>query len=51
VSTALGDLEGIRVFVEGDVWAITTREEFDIAYGLASENINFIFYAFLTGKW
>ena len=42
VSTALGDLEGIRVFVEGEVGPITTREEFELPTGLASENINFI---------
>ncbi len=47
VSTALGDLEGIRVFVEGDVGPITTREEFELPTGLASENINFIPTAFL----
>ena len=42
VSTALGDLEGIRVFVEGEVGPITTREEFELPTGLASENINII---------
>jgi hypothetical protein len=47
VSTALGDLEGIRVFVEGEVGPITTREEFELPTGLASENINFIPSAFL----
>ncbi|SHF41396.1 hypothetical protein SAMN03080594_10443 [Arenibacter palladensis] len=40
VSTALGDLEGIRVYVEGG-------EEFELPTGLASENINFIPSAFL----
>ena len=47
VSTALGDLEGIRVFVEGEVGPLTTREEFELPTGLASENINFIPTAFL----
>jgi hypothetical protein len=47
VSTALGDLEGIDVFVEGQVLGVTTREEFELPTGLASENINFIPTAFL----
>ncbi|MCM4151442.1 hypothetical protein DHD05_07565 [Arenibacter sp. N53] len=48
VSTALGDLEGIRVFVEGELApGVTTREEFELPTGLASENINFIPTAFL----
>jgi len=42
VSTALGDLQGIRVFVEGEIGPITTSEEFELPTGLASENINFI---------
>lgn len=42
VSTALGDLQGINVFVEGEIGPITTREEFELPTGLASENINFI---------
>jgi len=40
VSTALGDLEGIRVFVEDENGLL--REEFDLPPGLASEDINFI---------
>ena len=47
VSTALGDLEGINVFVEADVLGVPTREEFELPTGLASENINFIPSAFL----
>ncbi|MCK0189375.1 DUF6588 family protein [Arenibacter sp. F20364] len=48
VSTALGDLEGIDVFVEGELApGVTTREEFELPTGLASENINFIPSAFL----
>tara|TARA_R110000868_G_scaffold21614_6_gene89542 strand:+ start:39805 stop:40806 length:1002 start_codon:yes stop_codon:yes gene_type:complete len=43
VSTALGDLEGIGVFVEGGV----ASDEFELPTGLASENINFIPTAFL----
>ncbi|MCM4169592.1 hypothetical protein KCTC52924_00373 [Arenibacter antarcticus] len=42
VSTALGDLEGIGVYVEGEVLGLPTRENFDLPTGLASEGINFI---------
>jgi hypothetical protein len=43
VSTALGDIEGVRVFVEAEVApGVTTREEFELPSGLASEDINFI---------
>ncbi len=48
VSTGLGDLEGIRVFVEDDNGLL--REEFELPTGLASENINFIPSAFLQGS-
>lgn len=48
VSSGLGDLEGIRVFVEGEVApGITSREEFELPTGLSSENINFVPSAFL----
>ncbi|GGW27812.1 DUF6588 family protein [Arenibacter certesii] len=47
VSTALGDLEGIGVYVEGEFLGISTREEFDLPTGLASEGINFIPSGFL----
>ncbi|MDX1364978.1 DUF6588 family protein [Arenibacter latericius] len=47
VSTALGDLEGIGVFVEGEFLGISSREEFDLPTGLASEGINFIPSGFL----
>ena len=48
VSTALGDIEGVRVFVEGEVApGFTTREEFDLPSGLAAEGINFVPSAFL----
>ncbi len=51
VSTALGDIEGVRVFVEGEIApGITTREEFELPTGLASENINFIPSAFLQAS-
>ncbi|RTE53520.1 hypothetical protein EHW67_10950 [Arenibacter aquaticus] len=42
VSTALGDLQGINVFVEGGIGPIPIKEEFELPTGLASENINFI---------
>lgn len=48
VSTALGDIEGLRVFVEGEVApGVTTREEFDLPSGLAAEGINFVPSAYL----
>ncbi|MEO1010611.1 MAG: DUF6588 family protein [Bacteroidota bacterium] len=51
VSSALGDLEGIRVFVEGEVApGITERAEFELPSGLASEDINFIPSAFLQAS-
>lgn len=42
VSTALGDLEGIGVYVEGEFMGFTTRENFDLPTGLSAEGINFI---------
>jgi hypothetical protein len=48
VSTALGDLQGIRVFVEDENQLF--REEFELPSGLASENINFIPSAYLQGS-
>ncbi|WP_422081377.1 DUF6588 family protein [Ulvibacterium sp.] len=51
VSTALGDIEGIRVFVEAEIApGITEREEFELPSGLASEDINFIPSAFLQAS-
>lgn len=40
VASALGDIQGIRVFVEDENGLF--REEFELPTGLASENINFI---------
>ncbi|MGI9548331.1 MAG: DUF6588 family protein [Flavobacteriaceae bacterium] len=40
VSTALGDIEGVEVFVEDETGL--AREEFELPTGLASENIDFI---------
>ncbi|MCW5518033.1 DUF6588 family protein [Muriicola sp. Z0-33] len=48
VATALGDLEGIRVFVEDENGLF--REEFELPTGLASENINFIPSAYLQAS-
>lgn len=43
VASALGDLEGIRVFVEGEIApGLTSREEFTLPTGLSSENIDFL---------
>lgn len=51
VSSALGDLEGIMVFVEGEVApGVTSREDFELPTGLASENINFIPTAYLQAS-
>ncbi|WP_394747040.1 DUF6588 family protein [Spongiimicrobium salis] len=50
VATALGDLQGIRVFVEGDVLGVTVREEFELPSGLAAEDINFVPSGFLQGS-
>ncbi len=40
VSTALGDIEGIQVFVEDENGLL--REEFELPSGLASEDFNFV---------
>lgn len=51
VSTALGDIEGIMVYVEGEIApGVTAREEFELPSGLASEGINFIPSAFLQAS-
>ncbi len=51
VSTALGDIQGIRVFVEDEVApGITAREEFDLPSGLAAEDINFIPSGYIQGS-
>lgn len=48
VSTALGDIEGIEVFVEDESGIV--REEFELPSGLASENLNFIPSGYLQGS-
>ncbi|NER10609.1 hypothetical protein SAMN06265375_102415 [Muriicola jejuensis] len=51
VSTALGDIQGIRVFVEDEVApGITVREEFELPSGLAGEDINFIPSGYIQGS-
>ena len=42
VSTALGDLSGIDVFVEGQVAGVTVRETFELPSGLSGEGIDFV---------
>lgn len=41
-SSALGDLEGTRVFVEGQVAGVTVREEFELPSGLSGEGLDFV---------
>ncbi|WP_318342808.1 DUF6588 family protein [Flagellimonas baculiformis] len=48
VSTGLGDIEGIEVFVEDESGIF--REEFELPSGLASENLNFIPSGYLQGS-
>lgn len=51
VSTALGDLQGIDVFVEAEIApGVTSREEFELPSGLASEDINFIPSGFIQAS-
>lgn len=50
VSTALGDISGTRVFVEGDVAGFTVREEFELPSGLSGEGINFIPSGYIQGS-
>lgn len=51
VATALGDIEGVRVFVEAEIApGITEREEFELPSGLASENINFVPSGFIQAS-
>ena len=48
VSTALGDIEGVGVFVEGTVPpGITVRENFTLPSGLSAEGIDFVPSAYL----
>ncbi|WP_422348767.1 DUF6588 family protein [Flagellimonas sp.] len=43
VSTALGDIEGIDVYIEAEIApGVTERADFELPSGLASEDINFV---------
>lgn len=48
VSTALGDLEGIGVFIEDESGLL--RTDFELPTGLASENINFVPSGFIQAS-
>lgn len=48
VSTSLGEIDGIRVFVEDENGL--AREEFDLPSGLAAEDFNFIPSGYLQGS-
>ena len=48
VSSALGDIEGVRVFVEDENGLL--REEFDLPSGLASEGVNFVPSGFIQAS-
>ncbi|MDF0716028.1 hypothetical protein PY092_07715 [Muricauda sp. 334s03] len=48
VSTALGDIEGVEVFVEDEISLF--REEFELPTGLSAENLNFIPSGYLQGS-
>lgn len=50
VSSALGDLNGIDVFVEGQVAGITVREEFELPSGLSGEGLDFVPSVYLQGS-
>lgn len=51
VSSALGDIEGVRVFVEVEVApGVTERQEFELPAGLASEGLNFVPSAFVQAS-
>lgn len=42
VSSALGDLEGTRVFVEGQVAGLNVRQEFELPSGISAEGLDFV---------
>jgi hypothetical protein len=48
VSSSLGDIEGVRVFIEDENGLL--REEFDLPSGLASENVNFVPSGFIQAS-
>lgn len=42
VSSALGSIEGIRVFVEGEVEGNILRQEFELPSGISAEGLDFV---------
>tara|TARA_R110002050_G_scaffold1281_4_gene9291 strand:- start:24874 stop:25884 length:1011 start_codon:yes stop_codon:yes gene_type:complete len=51
VSSALGDIDGILVYVEGEIApGITQRQEFELPSGLSGEGINFVPSAFIQAS-
>ncbi len=50
VSSALGDIEDIRVFVEGGVDGVTVREEFELPSGLSAEGLDFVPLGYLQAS-
>ena len=42
VSSALGNIEGVRVFVEGNVAGTIVREEFVLPSGISAEGLDFV---------
>lgn len=51
VSSALGDIEGVQVFVEAEIApGVTERQDFTLPSGLSSEGINFVPSAFLQAS-
>lgn len=51
VSSALGDIEGVRAFVEVEVSpGVTAREEFELPSGLLAEGFNFVPSGYLQGS-
>ena len=50
VSSSLGDLSGIDVFVEGQVAGVTIRQDFELPSGLSGEGLDFIPSGYLQGS-
>ncbi|WP_027078451.1 DUF6588 family protein [Maribacter antarcticus] len=42
VASALGDIQGTRVFVEGQFAGVNVREEFELPSGLSAEGLDFL---------
>lgn len=50
VSSALGDISGVEVFVEGQVAGTTVRQSFELPSGLSGEGIDFVPSGYLQGS-